>query len=124
MSDWLITPLVLVLGAGILFIADRSLGFVFQPTISADGIRVRFFGKISVAHIPLDQIQEIGRQSWFDLFMEGSLKESSHVGGSWFRKPVVVWRRDRGPFLLSLRDPDGFIAEVKRYLAVGRLTSA
>ena len=120
-SDWLITPLVLAIAAGIVFLADRTRAIVFHTSVARDGIRVRLFGKIPVVHIPLDQIQEVERQSWFHLFIEGSLKGSSYAGaGWWFRKPVVIWRRDGGPFLISPRDPEGFINEVRRYLELGQ----
>ena len=123
-SDWLVTPMVLAIAATIWFVADKSLGTVFQSRVSSEGIRVRLFGKIPVAHIPLDQIQGIARESWLDLPMDGSLKDSSRAGVSWFRKPVVVRRHDRGPVLLSPQDPEGFIAEVNRCLELGRLTRA
>ncbi len=119
-SDWVITPLVLAIAGGILFLADRTRGIVFHTTVARDGIRVRFFGKIPVVHIPLDQIQGVERQSWFHLFMEGSLKRSSYAGAGWFRNPVVIWGRDRGPFLISPRDPEGFMNEVRRYLELGQ----
>jgi len=77
-SDWLITPLVLAIAAGIVFLADRTRAIVFHTSVARDGIRVRLFGKIPVMHIPLDQIQEVERQSWF-IYLWKVLSKDRHM---------------------------------------------
>ena len=105
-----VNPIITVVVAGLILLFANPLFSVIDYRLSEAEFEVTAFGRIRLRHVPYQEILQVRRVGWSELF-KPEVRWAESLGSNILRPLILVRRRGRRrPMIITPADPDAFVA--------------